>query len=280
MAHKPSGNGVHTGSDVPPDNGVAIARHRVNLDGADLVYEEAGTGEPLILVHGLVGSTRWWAKNVPSLAAHFRVLAVDLIGFGGSHGDQPFDLSAAAGYLARWMDELGIARVNIVGHSMGGFIAADLAAAHPDRVQRLVLVDPASIAAAMPLRAYAFGLARAGRYTSPRFLPLLVADTYRAGPSSFWHALRQLTTLDLQPKLERLQMPALLVWGEHDTIVPLDVGRRLADVLPRARFALIPGAGHNAMWDRPAAFNRLVIEFLEGGVGRPAGAPTEHTELG
>ena len=231
------------------------------LDGARLFFHEVGTGAAVVLLHGLSGSARWWRHNVAALAAHFRVLSVDLIGFGQSRG-QPFVLREAAHLLAALMDHLGLARAHCVGHSMGGYIAADLALHHPARVDRLVLVD----AAAVPFhRTYvhdALGLARAWRYLPFNFLPVLLSDALASGPVTLVRALREIVAGDLSEDLGRITTPTLVVWGEHDTVIAPAIGRRLHAALPNARWVVIPGAGHNPMWDRPATFNTVVVDFL------------------
>src|SRR5215216_512766 len=115
---------------------------------ASLSYEVCGEGPPLLLVHGLAGSGRWWARNVPALARHFQVYAVDLIGFGRSRADRGgarFGLHDTSTVLLAFMDRAGLSRASIVGHSMGGHIATVLAAEAPDRVARLILVDAAAL---------------------------------------------------------------------------------------------------------------------------------------
>jgi pimeloyl-ACP methyl ester carboxylesterase len=217
-----------------------------------------------VLVHGLSASGRWWSRNVPALTERFRVYVVDLIGFGRSRGAGAFALAEAAAQLVEWMGSVGIGRTSIVGHSMGGLIAAELAADFPERVERLVLVDAATFFPPPTYRQQAFGLLRWLRYAPLGFLPVLAEDAWRAGLVTLARAARELLATDLGPKLERVRAPTLLIWGEHDTLVPPEVGERLRDRLPGAELAVIPGAAHNPMWDRPAAFNRLVLEFLGG----------------
>lgn len=231
---------------------------------AAIYYQVAGEGPPVVLVHGLSGSGRWWARNVDALAEQFRVFVVDLLGFGSSRGAHPFQLRDAAAYLAAWLDRLGIDRASIVGHSMGGFIAADLAARYPAQVERLVLVDAVALPPRYgPLR-HALGLGRALCRLPASFLPVLVADACRAGPRTIGTAARELLTTQDYPPLDRIQAPTLVVWGEHDKLVPLEHGRQLCEGLPGARLVVVPRAGHNPMWDRPAEFNRLVGAFLAG----------------
>ncbi len=188
-----------------------IERRCIEIGDVPIAYEVAGSGEPLVLVHGLSGSTRWWAKNVEALGWRFRVHSIDLVGFGESRGGHPFVLREAAGYLATWMDQVGIERADVVGHSMGGFIAAELAADFPDRCERLVLVDAAALPFGYGYLRHLVGLLRALWYTPISFLPVLATDACRAGPLAVLKAARRLLTSDIRPKLARIDAPTLLV---------------------------------------------------------------------
>ena len=238
-------------------------------------YQVFGAGPPVVLVHGLSGSGRWWARNVEPLARWFRVYVVDLIGFGRSRDRHTFVLSEAAAYLTRWMDQLDIERASVVGHSMGGFIAADLAANFPDKVDKLVLVDAAALPFERGYAQHVLGLAWALRHMPVGFLPILFTDAWRAGPVTIWKAARELLGSDIRPKLAHIRAPTLVVWGEHDSLVPLDLGKRLRACLPGADLVVIESAGHNPMWDRAEAFNRVVVDFLTARRGS-AHASTPH----
>ena len=235
---------------------------RVRVGQATLAYRVVGQGEPVALIHGLAGSTRWWGGNIAALATHHRVYLVDLVGFGNSRGRTRFALAEAATILERWLDLLGQDRVALVGHSMGGLIAAELAADVPDRVSKLVLVN----AAALPLDPRQvrrpLNLAWTLHQLPPRSLPILVDDARRAGPRTLWRARRDLLTADIRPKLGCIQAPTLLIWGAEDRLVPLSLGEQLQQAIPRAALAVIPNAGHVPMWERPQAFNQLVGAFL------------------
>lgn len=241
-------------------------RRHLDVHDARVHYRVGGAGEPVVLVHGLSGSGRWWRRNVAALAARFQVFVVDLVGFGRSRG--PFMLTEAAGILADWMSRLGLRRAHVVGHSMGGYIAAELAAGPDAQVDRLVLVDAAAFPLGWHPVRHTASLARAVRYMHPTFLPVLAADALRAGPRTLLRAARQVVGTDLGARCEEVRAPTLVVWGEHDRVVPLTFGQRLADCLSDAEFVVIEGAGHNPMWDRPASFNRTVLDFL----GRPPAA--------
>lgn len=240
-------------------------RLRLQVGGKTIASESSGAGPPLLLVHGLSGSTRWWRHNVRALAPHFRVHLVDLVGFGGSRGrGHRFVLGEAAAALGEWMALAGAPRASVVGHSMGGLIAADLAASFPERVERLALVSAAAVPLGRRYVRHAGGLLGALRHTAPSFWPVLAADAARAGPATLLRAISQLLAADISPRLASIQAPSLILWGEHDHLVPIALGRQLHGHLPGARFVVIPGAGHVPMWERPEAFNRELLHFLLG----------------
>ena len=249
-------------------NSSRLERRQAKIGPATIAYEVAGFGPPVVLVHGLSGSSRWWRRNIGALTPYRRVYMLDLIGFGASRTLHPFALAEAAGYLIQWLDHLGLERVSLVGHSMGGLIAAELAADTPERIDRLVLVDPAALPIDADLLTHALSLLHELRYVSPSFLPVLVVDALRAGPLTLWRAATALMLADLRPKLAQIRAPTLVIWGEHDALVPLAFAQQLAQYLRYEKLVVIKGAGHVPMWDRPQEFNRALMEFLLVDEGR------------
>jgi len=221
-----------------------------------------GAGPPLILLHGLAGSARWWTHNIPALARSFRVIAIDLPGFGASPRGHRFILGEAADQLAATMDRLGIERASVIGHSMGGLIAGGLAADHPERVDRLVLVDAAFLSLGRTAVRPVTGPAVTLRWTDPSLLPVFVQDSLRSGPVRLADATIQLLAADWRTKLPRIQAPTLVIWGEHDRICPLAIGRQIVATVPGSRLVVVEGAAHNPMWERPDVFDREVLDFL------------------
>jgi pimeloyl-ACP methyl ester carboxylesterase len=255
---------------------VPFERRYLDVSGARVYYQVAGSGDAVVLIHGLSGSGRWWRRNAPALAARFRVFVIDLVGFGRSRG--PFKLAEGTDVLADWMTQVGLRRAHLVGHSMGGYLAADLAASAADRdldVDRLVLVDAAAFPLGWRPVRHATSLLRAVRYMDPSFLPVLATDALRAGPRTLLLAAREVTETDLEARCAEIGAPTLVVWGEHDRVVPPAVGERLTECLPDAELVVIEGAGHNPMWDRPAAFNEAVLGFLTGEGAGPTPASEE-----
>ncbi|MBK9715197.1 MAG: alpha/beta hydrolase [Kouleothrix sp.] len=239
-----------------------VQHRRAQIGPVDIHYQVAGAGKPLVLIHGLSGSCRWWARNIEALARQFRVYVVDLVGFGESRNGHPFVLQESADYLARWMKRIGVERASVAGHSMGGFIASELAADHPEQVERLVLVDAAVLPFEQSYVDHSLSMLREARQIPLSFMPILFGDALRAGIGTIWKAANELLVTDLRPKLERIGAPTLVVWGERDAIIPLEVGRRLSQHLRYDELVVIKGAGHNPMWDCPGAFNTVIAEFM------------------
>ena len=240
-----------------------LFEQRMTQVGRDRVYYEVGgDGPAVVLMHGLSGSTRWWARNTAVLAKRFRVYVVDLIGFGRGHG-QRFVLENTAGLIAAWLDGIGVDTCHVIGHSMGGLVAAELAAQRPERVDHLVLVDAAALPLGRTIVGSALRLVPALAFMPVDFLPVLVTDALRAGPLTLLRATRAIHQADISADLAHIAARTLIIWGEDDTLLPASRGAELHLALPGSEFVVVRGAGHNPMWDQPARFNRLVTRFLE-----------------
>ncbi len=205
------------------------------------------------------------------LAQHHHVYLIDLVGFGAGRR-QRFYLQQAAPLLAAWMERVGLSAASVIGHSMGGFIAIDLASRYPEKVERLVLVDAAALPMGRNRVQTAVGLARAVWVMPRNFLPILFGDSVQAGPRTLLRAARELLGSDLTDKLSAIHVPTLVVWGDQDWLVPLHVGLRLYDSLDNAELVVLDDAGHNPMWDQSTRFNQIVEDFLQQ---RPIQKPFE-----
>lgn len=222
-----------------------------------------GAGEPVVLIHGLGGSWRWWGRNIGPLAEHHRVYALHL---GQrerwSDGRGRVRPAQAAEVLAEWMARIGLERAHIVGHSLGGLMAMRLAAAFPERVGKLVLVDAAGLPFAdsfWRLTARAFGPAPE---RTREFRRLVLADTLRTNPLVVFQTARDLVREDVGDLLGRIAAPTLIVWGEADPMVPVAHAARLHAGIAGSRLLVVPRAGHNPMYYHAEAFNRAVLGFL------------------
>ncbi|HUL02840.1 MAG TPA: alpha/beta hydrolase [Gemmatimonadales bacterium] len=275
--------------------GTALETHYVRVDGTNVRYVDTGRGTPVIFLHGFGASIYVWRDILePVAAAGFRALAFDNRGFGLS--DKPANGYGNADYahlLGAFMDSLGIPDAVIVGHSMGGAIAAEFALAHPSRVRGLVLMDAAGFGVRIPFALRVVGWpgvgriasALRGRWITARLLrstyalPARVSeadvDQYYApvADPDFGRALRGVLAdfrFDaLRGRLSAVAEPTLVLWGEQDRLIPLWVGRAVALELPRAALVPVPKTGHALPEEAPAEVARLLIAFLQKGVPGP-----------
>lgn len=272
------------------------------LENPRVAYVDVGQGpQTLILVHGLASNLGFWRYDIPELAQHYRVIAVDLPGYGRSQksGDYSYSLSFQAATLQRLIEQLGLHDVTLVGQSMGGQIAMVLALEHPDAVQRLVLVDPAGIETFDPgegkwLRnVYTIdGIKKTPEDAIRRNLAInfyvwqdrlewMVEERARLAKDDdfdqFAYAVKKSVGAMLDEPttsyLERIQQPTLIVYGQYDGLIPnpylhpgfaRDVFREGADRIPHATLVEIKDAGHLSMMEQPEAFDRAVLDWLQG----------------
>lgn len=231
-------------------------------------YEVLGRGPALVLVHGWLGSWRYWVPTMQSLSSRYRTYALDLWGFGDS-GKKPerYSLEAQASLLHRFMDQMAIAKAAFVGHGLGGAVAARFAADHPDLVARLMVVSTPVVGAAINAR-----LAGTG---APALLDWLVGRdpaaehvSLEAGKAD-WAAVdssvRALMTADLRDDLGRLQAPCLLVHGERDPAVSPPQDAWFEGLNSTFHRVLLEESKHFPMLEEGAKFNRLLLDFLETG---------------
>lgn len=242
------------------------------IDDCKLTYREVGSGPPLLLVHGLAGSGGWWRYNIQAFAQHFTVYVIDLVGYGGNRALRPLRITKAASCLGQFIAQLPAGRADVVAHSMGGQICTHLAAEHPQQVQRLVLAAASGMLRSDLMRMM-LRLPGAARYGRLNFAPTLVYDSLRSGPLNLLLGAIDILSDDVSEALAAIAAPTLLVWGEQDKLVPVEVAEAVRQALKCARLEVIPNAGHVPMWDQPEHFNRLILDFLQ-----PASA--DHPNIG
>ena len=239
---------------------------RVDLPPFTFWETRAGHGTPIVLLHGLGGSSDWWRYNIDILAESHLVSAVDLVGFGRNRlfmrqSKLPLRFDDIAALLARWIESSFAEPVHLVGNSMGGHIAIHLAASRPDLVCSLVLVDATGIPFEVAPGAHIESLAMPRGWRT--FLLILARDLFRAGPTAIALSFARLLRDDARPLLKTLTLPVLLVWGETDPLVPLTYARQILEILPNARLRVISRAGHVPMWENPREFNEALLSFLD-----------------
>jgi pimeloyl-ACP methyl ester carboxylesterase len=277
--------------------GTPFPAHVVRIGDARIRYVAAGTGTPVIFIHGLGASMYAWRKNLaPVMAAGFRVIALDLLGFGSS--DKPahgYTNAAYAHLVVALMDSLHLPDAVLVGHSMGGEIAAEVAIAFPTRVRGLVLIGAAGLGTREPVlfrvarwplvgplllafrsRGLAARLLRS-TYADPGKVTESDVDQYYAPVAEAQYGqalrgvLREFSFGGLDGRLDAIRAPTLVLWGEADRWIPIALGRGLAAQLNRSAFLSVPHAGHSVQEEAPDEVNRLLIKFLQEGLPRAPG---------
>jgi pimeloyl-ACP methyl ester carboxylesterase len=263
------------------------------VHGSRVNYVEIGEGPPLVFIHGLSGCWQNWLENIPHMARRHRVIALDLVGFGESELPQEeISIPGYGRFVDAFLGEIGIERGSLVGNSMGGFIAAETAIAHPSRVDKLVLVSAAGLfrlgsgrqaalerlaklfhpatAAVLARRDYLvkrpklrrrilYGIVRYPERIEPELVYEVASG---AGKPGFFDALNAIVDYDYSHRLPEISDPTLIIWGRNDRIVPVSGAYEYERLIPDSRLEIFDETGHLPMAERPARFNQLVEEFL------------------
>lgn len=251
----------------------------------------------MLLVHGLGGSMWQWEYQQAALAAHHRVVTPDLLGSGLSDKpDLAYTPDEMVAFFLGFMDALGIEKASLAGNSMGAGLVMAVAIAHPERVDRLVLIGGLprgvrekltgpltrrAIETTAPVWLIRLGNWLAGRWVTEEVLKEIVYDHSRITPAVIERSYRNRRRPGLIPplmamarnlprweegfalRIGEIRQPTLIIWGAEDAVFPPDVGRELQRLIPGATFALIPRAGHMPQWEQPEAVNPLLITFLK-----------------
>ncbi|HZA12516.1 alpha/beta fold hydrolase [Mycobacterium sp.] len=271
----------------------------LELHGDRIAYRDTGSGEVVLLIHGMAGSSETWRAIIPQLAKKHRVVAPDLLGHGRS--DKPrsdYSLGAFAVWLRDLLDELGITRATIVGHSLGGGVAMQFVYQHPDYCQRLVLISSGGLGPdvgwalrllsapgaelVLPLIAprpvLAVGNKLRSWFTSagirsPRAGEIWNAYSSFSDPQTRQAFLRTLrSVVDYRGQsvsaLNRLHLssgtPALAIWGEQDSIIPVEHAHAAHAAREGSRLEVLPGVGHFPQVESPIEVTDIIEDFIEG----------------
>lgn len=270
----------------------------MTLGGERCHVVEAGpaTGKPVVLLHGIAVSSWAWRKNVDVLARRgLRVIAICHKGHGWSgRGGDDHSIPALSRFVLAALDELGIAKATFVGNSLGGGVSLWTALHAPERVEQLVLINPAchvdqipwpalktQIAALVPLyRAFVGPTLLRIPLSLIAYRNLPIDREYMAG---FWApfmvdgSMRTLVATAralpaaieaLDRRLPEIVHPTLVIWGEKDALLPVQGAWRLVRRVPNARLVLVPEAGHCPHEETPDRVNRLIVDTVLGAAGR------------
>jgi len=268
---------------------------RVELANVTLEVEDHGEGVPVLLLHGFPLSSGIWDPIRPALEQVARLITPDLRGFGGSDASEgDYDVDTMADDVLRLADVLGLDRLVLGGHSMGGYVALRIAACHPDRLLGLVLVDTRAEADSLEAKARRNASIdwirrRGSAEFLADFIPNLLGPETRRRARRFVDELLLLAAEvpdhvligclagmrdrpDSASLLPGIDVPTLVITGRDDTVTPPGVAEEMARRLPRATLALVPEAGHTPMIERPVITADVISAFLRThfGVKPPA----------
>ena len=218
----------------------------------------------VLLVHGLVISSRYMVPTAVELARFCRVYAIDLPGYGKSYKpNRILNLSELADALAEWMAAIGIMRAHLVANSFGCQILAEFALRHPHRVDRLVLQGPTVDPEARSLGRQLIRLMINSRREQPSLGWITFADYRSAGLHRAWATVKIALGDRIEEKLLHIQAPTLIVRGENDPIVPQKWAEQVAELLPCGNLCVVPGAAHTLNYSAPQKFVAAIRPFLE-----------------
>jgi pimeloyl-ACP methyl ester carboxylesterase len=257
----------------------------VSVDGAEVAYAQQGRVAlpPLVMLHGWAASHKFWKYCFSAFSPRWRVIAPDMVGFGLSEKPKrDYTVEGLTAWFGRFLDAMGLDRINLVAHSMGGTIALLYAIEHPERIERLVVSNPLVLGSAAfskrtklcmaPLiRRALYSLAKVGpirRWVAKDFTLIgrldddLSLDIMKGTYKSMFDSLLSAAKVDLRGKLSSLAVPTMAIGTEKDLLVAPD---QYAMVPAHAR-ECIPETGHIPMIERPEIFNRILNDFLSGPV--------------
>lgn len=261
------------------------------LNNAELYYEVHGVdGPPLLLVAGLASDVSSWQTVLPVLSEHFRVIIVDNRGIGRSlPEDAPVSVDLMADDCAALIDHLGYGPVHVLGHSMGGFTALNLAARYPEKVRKLVIAASGEKSSSRNTLLFSDLADRYGKGDDPAgffrtvfywiFSPAFFEDEgtvkgavefalsypFPQAPVSFRNQVNAIAAFDGRGLARSVKVPALVLAGTEDLLFPAAAGRELAEKFPRGKYLAIEGAAHSIHAEKPKEFAEAVLSFLKEG---------------
>jgi pimeloyl-ACP methyl ester carboxylesterase len=252
---------------------------RIGSQQVRYVRRKAGGGQPgdlpIVVLHGWGAHIEAVAPILAALDGAPDLIALDLPGFGESEvPEQAWDVDSYARFMIHFLDELGVDRAHLVGHSHGGRVSIALAADEPERVGRLLLIDSAGL---RPKRGWKYrrrvAVAKLGRVIAKvgggpgrrlqeRMRTRVASRDYLDASEAMRGTFRAVVSADLSDRLSSIQASTLLVWGVHDEDTPLWMARRMEELIPDAGLVVLEGAGHYSYADAPGQFRAVARRFL------------------
>lgn len=257
------------------------------IGGHRLFYRTGGDGKPVALIHGIGASSQIWTRNLGPLAQNYQVYAPDLIGFGRSEKSKPpYTVADHVNCLRNFMGHLQIEKISLIGHSIGGLIAMDFCLAHPEMVDRLILVDSVALRNSrpsllerlicLPVLGELFVTFRSKLvlkkfmakefYYRPEFVtdemldPLMQADR-----AAVLELTRTVHRTNSREAIKGIKTPTLIFWGDQDQAIPRAHALLLQQLIPKSQYRIFKEAGHHPQIEAAEEFNQEVVRFLAGG---------------
>jgi len=258
----------------------SIKSRYVKIDNLNIRYYQGGQGEPLLIIHGGNSHARLWVNNMRELCQNHTILVPDLPGFGLSQSmEGKFYIPELVDFIDKFAQAMGLESFNLMGHSLGGGIAASYSLQFPQKVKKLILIDSMCMGEdialwvrVLSLPAFGISLGKSvvalfqgikwlteAMFRSIDFIVPLSQASIIIGCSSV--TLRAQTVVLMQ-RLSEIIVPTLIVWGKNDRIVPVKQAYAAATVIPDCQLKVFEDCGHSAYQQRLPEFSRLVTQFL------------------
>ena len=255
---------------------------KIRLRDIEMYYEETGQGTPLLLIHGLGSSARDWEKQVPYFSKGYRVITFDVRGHGQTDKPKgPYSVKLFAEDTAEFMKTIGVESAHVVGISMGGMIAFQLAVTAPERIKSLVIANTGSELIVRSFRDFlqvmqrklivrVLGMRKMGEVLSKRLFPdpgfediqkIFVERWAENDPRAYRDSMQGLLGWSVTEQLSSIECPTLILSADHD-YTSVEVKESIVAKMPNAKLVVIPNSRHAVPVERPEEFNRIVGEFL------------------
>ena len=256
----------------------------ITIDGNKIRYLEYGKGdENIVLIHGLGASAERWEFVIPEFSKHYRVVVPDLIGFG--HSDKPlvdYTTEFFTDFISSFLNKLKIKKKKMIGSSLGGQITVDYASQNLDSVENLVLVSPSGIMkhSTPALDAYVMAALYPDSEGAKNAFQMMAGPRQQVkqriiedfvermklpnAKMAFMSTLLGLKSAEVITKsLMKITIPSLIIWGEHDPVIPIKYADEFVSSIQDCRFYMMDNCGHTPYVDDPSGFTKLVCDFID-----------------
>lgn len=248
----------------------------LTIDQTKVYFNSFGQGKNLLLLHGWGCDRKIWTPFLPYLSSDLKVIVLDLPGFGrSSFPEKPWTLSDYAHFLKRFLKELDLTRVTLLGHSFGGRIAIKFASSHPKLLHKLILVATAGIKPKKSILGWTCLLAaKTGKilfkippfsFFSQNFRSLFYKTIKRTDyleAEKLRETFLKVIDEDLTPLLGKIRSPTLIIWGEKDQEVPLKFAKMLTQKIPHSRLCILKSCGHFPFLEKPKELAKAINSFV------------------